>query len=934
MRLGNRVLIICVLMVALVITIGIVSAQEIPSNYLLIAQSNEISLFLDEETTHIAVQHHETNQIWYSNPPASRTDKDTLALVYYNPSDERKQMNNFKDSVEYGQFEIEMINNGVRIDYLFGPEWWEDDWLPLMVPQDRFENEILAKLPDRDADWMKSKYKLIALEELGPDETRVTMAALPNQEQQFGDYVVVSPGQTLADRDKTTLTLLLVDTVINANKDLNERAALRLEHIDQLIETPAYVIDNTIRPWDRTDIIELMQSIDYTPFEIAKDHEANKIEPPVLNVEVFELAIEYVVDGDSLMVRIPMDSVVYPVQVEPNDRYLTGVSGNFRPTNRTEVFDYFGQIGGTLVDFPLYSINILPHFGASPTGLDAGYIFIPDGSGALIDTKVATSVQYARDMYGVDHSIAYGLSDTELYIDPVNRYVRESLYMPVFGLKEDEKAFVAIIEEGHGMARIRANTASNINPYAKVSSEYVLIPFGDISLTQTDMTVELERRARGQIKSYSEALPDEDIVIRYAFLTDSDANYVGMAQRYQEYFVRKYDLEKTPPQERNLPFYLDLIGAIPVRQSIMGIPRTVLTPLTSFEQVEEIVGDLISSEIDTIEVRYTGWREGGLVPGIPNRVRLEKRLGSDDEFAKMTTYLQENDIGFYPDVDFLNIYDTKYGRIHLKRDVAQSLNRQSVWMVRDNIQLAYVLAPARLDDLIDSFMSDYKKLNISGLALGDLGKQINSDFDTNRHTSRADALIINQEAIKRLTQDEGLDLMINQANIYAAPYAKHVINVPLTSNNYNIVSRSVPFYQMVLHGYINYTGMPLNHYPDYRYAVLKSVETGAAPFFNWMYAPGTSVKETEYDVLFPNYYGDWFDLAVETYRQMNAVLSLVQGQRIVDHRLLAPNLYLTGYENGYGVIVNYNADPVAYQGVMVEGMDFKLIREGELNETF
>ena len=927
----NRIgLIVVVLVTALLAAASIASAQQIPDNYRLAAQSDEISLYVDDATTYIAVQHNHTGDVWFSNPANSRTERETIAIVYYNPSDEMKQMNNWKDSIEYGQFEIEEIENGIRVSYQFGPEWWEDDWLPLMVPQDRFENEILPKLSEKDANWLKSKFKLLALAPIGPDNEKVTMAALPLMDQHFGDYAVISPGQTLSTKDKQTLTKLLVDTVVAAHPDLTEPADLHLEHIAQLIETPAYVIDNSIRPWDRTDIQNMMKSINYTPYEIAKDHEANQIEPPKPNVEVFRVSIEYVVEGDSLVVRIPMDRIYYPVQVEPNDRYLTGVSGNFRPTNRSQVYDYFGQIGGTLVDFPLHSISILPHFGASPAGKD-GYILIPDGSGALIYTKVATGVQYARDVYGTDHTIAYGLNEHELVL-PQDRYLKERLYMPVFGLKEEDKAFFSIIEQGGGIARIKASTASNIVPNAKVSSEYILLPFGNISLTETDRTEELARRARGQIKSYAKELPEEDIVIRYSFLVNEESNYVGMAQRFQEHLVNKYDLKRQDPRT-DIPFYLDLFGAAPVRESIMGIPRDVITPLTSFNEVQEIVAGLADNNVENIQLRYLGWREGGLIPGAPNRVRLEKKLGSEDEFKELVKFLEDTGVGFYPDVDFLNLYNTKYYRLDLKRDVAQSLNRQPVWLIRDNLFTAYVTAPALVDTLINKFMTDYQKYNIGGLALGDLGTQINSDHNVDRTVSRADSMVINQNAMKRLKEERGLELMIPRANVYAVPYASHIINIPLTANNYNIVGRSIPFYQMVLHGYVSYAGTPLNHAADFDYAVLKALETGAAPYFSWMYEQGTAVKGTEFDHLFPNYYADWFDRAVETYETMNSVLKQVQGQRIVGHEMLTDNVYMTTYENGLSIIVNYNNDAVKYRGIEIDGTSFKLIREGELNEA-
>lgn len=933
MRLNRTGLVLVLVVVALITRFGLSYAQDVLAPYTLVAENEYLGLYVNNDTTEIAVKHLESNEIWFSNPPDSRTDKDTLSIIYYNPSDEMQRMNNYADSIEYGQYEIEEIENGIRITYLFGQEWWEDDWLPLMVPQDRFENDILPYVPERDQSWFAGNFMLIGLEETDDDYERISITALPNKDQQFGDYTVVSPGEDLSDKDKQTLILLLVDTVVAANpSELVERADLRLEHIDQLIETPAYVIDNTIRPWDRSDIIAIMQEINYSPDRIAEDHIANKIEPPKLNVEVFTIPMEYVLDEDSLIVRVPMDGVEYPYQVEPNDRYITGVASYFRPTNRTEVFEHFGQIGGTLVDFPLYSINVLNHFGASPTG-SQGYLFIPDGSGALVHTEIATNVQYARNMYGMDHSVQYALED-DLYFDPMDRYLREDLYMPVFGLKEDDKAIFAIIEDGHGMARIKANTSSSISPYSRVSSEYVLLPYGEINLTETDRTEELSRRATGQIKSFPVELPDEDIVIRYSFLVGPEADYAGMANRYREYLVEEYNLQKVGQVSDDIPFYVEFTGAVPVQKSIMGIPKDVITSLTSYSQVSEIVEELVSNRISNIQVKYNGWMRGGMLPGFPNKVRLEGVLGTKADFNNMASFLVDNEVGFYPNVNFLTAYYSKYGRFNLRRDIAQSLNRQPVWMVRDNIASEYVIAPARLLDIIDNFLDDYLPLNISGLALGDLGKIINSDFSADKPTSRADSLVINTEGMDKLKTDFQLDLLIDRSNIYAVPYAKHIINTPLTSNNYNIISESVPFYQMVVHGYVNYAGRPLNHYPDYNVAVLKSIETGASPYFSWMFEPGTAVKQTEFDVLFANHYGDWLERANSTYHEMNSVLSQVKDQCIINHQELDYRVYKTTYENGLAIIVNYNNEPYEYNGYVIKGESYQLIGEGDVNEAY
>lgn len=68
------------------------------------------------------------------------------------------------------------------------------------------------------------------------------------------------------------------------------------------------------------------------------------------------------------------------------------------------------------------------------------------------------------------------------------------------------------------------------------------------------------------------------------------------------------------------------------------------------------------------------------------------------------------------------------------------------------------LAPSRLNDVIDSFLADYQSLAVGGIALGDLGKQINSDFALEKPTSRADSLVLMEEAMKKLKNEENLAL--------------------------------------------------------------------------------------------------------------------------------------------------------------------------------
>ena len=52
--------------------------------------------------------------------------------------------------------------------------------------------------------------------------------------------------------------------------------------------------------------------------------------------------------------------------------------------------------------------------------------------------------------------------------------------------------------------------------------------------------------------------------------------------------------------------------------------------------------------------------------------------------------------------------------------------------------------------------------------------------------------------------------MVSGGNSYSLPYADDIINAPDTQSDFYIIDAQVPFYQMIIHGYINYTGASLN----------------------------------------------------------------------------------------------------------------------------
>ncbi|MGB3985438.1 MAG: hypothetical protein WBL69_06010, partial [Limnochordia bacterium] len=85
-------------------------------------------LYLNSETTELAVQLKAAGSVWYSNPVNRSQDphargsvadelNSQLVFDYFTPDDVRQVMNNHRDSNQFGQAEITPIANGFRVEY-------------------------------------------------------------------------------------------------------------------------------------------------------------------------------------------------------------------------------------------------------------------------------------------------------------------------------------------------------------------------------------------------------------------------------------------------------------------------------------------------------------------------------------------------------------------------------------------------------------------------------------------------------------------------------------------------------------------------------------------------------------------------------------------------------------------------------------------------
>ena len=177
-------------------------------------------------------------------------------------------------------------------------------------------------------------------------------------------------------------------------------------------------------------------------------------------------------------------------------------------------------------------------------------------------------------------------------------------------------------------------------------------------------------------------------------------------------------------------------------------------------------------------------------------------------------------------------------------------------------------------------------------------------------------------------------MSVEVGNYWTLPYVDIIMKIPTTSSKYIIEDYEIPFLQMVIHGMVEYTGEEINTVQDAQYQILKCLEYGCSLSARLMYEDDIVLQNTYYTtVLYSMNYRNWIDQIDSMYNTVNDILKDVQDQYIVAHERLTSNIYVTTYENGLTVAVNYNqeAATVAFNGTEfeIEGNGFVVLDKGD-----
>lgn len=540
--------------------------------------------------------------------------------------------------------------------------------------------------------------------------------------------------------------------------------------------------------------------------------------------------------------------------------------------------------------FYLTKVELLKNFGASKAD-EAGYLFLPDGSGSIINNnQVSVSMdKITIPFYGQDYAKNVTAS-SEIAIQNT---------LPVFGIKAGGDGLFAIVENGAAIGGVSAQiTGSNIN-------YNMAYPYFNYT--------EMDRLGiEGVSYAFYGSVPDVEYAVRYHFLNGDFADYSGMARYYQKYLEQNGIIRRQEGKGGRLPLDIEFLGCIEKTVNYFGIPVDNSYPVTTFKQSAAIMKLLKNGGISSAQVLYSGMVNGGMKFKSVKKIEVEPGLGGVAGFRELDAGLNKQGYEVFPNIDFTRIYKKGNG-IRSKEDVSKYLNRSTASI--ENMEPAtgmpsgrnqsYLINPLRYKDMAASFMKDFDKTGSRNLYLSSIGTNLSGNYSTREGVTRQTAQILTKELLKKL-EEQGYKMKFDCGNAYVLSYADSLSNVAAASSHQRIESYSIPFVGMVLKGYLPFTGCAVNQSGNREKNILEAVESGAGLNYLLMYEKQLALTDTDYTDLFSVNYQLWIENIISAYQKLNRDLGALSNERIIRHEHIKADVNCVTYENGAKVYVNYS----------------------------
>lgn len=574
------------------------------------------------------------------------------------------------------------------------------------------------------------------------------------------------------------------------------------------------------------------------------------------------LSAEIVLDGASVLIRVPYEQI-----------------------------DCYG-------DFDIVSIDMMP-FLCSGSDHAEGFLFYPDGSGAILDFK-----DYAHFKETAQTFAIYGTPDKANAIIDFFDQEASQVLMPVYGISIGGHAMLAVVEDGAETARITVSPSTKVVALNNVYANFQYRRgFEDLRVT-----------ARS-IKTYDPKPMKTNYSLRLLFMDENKASYSDMAVAYRNYLMAG-GLEAGVSDKS---VAIDLFMSTVEEGLLFDTQRTV----TTLEQAETILDELAEAGVGNVQMSLKGWSRDGY-GSTPDRLPVSSAVGSNKELTALMEKAEALGSNLSLTANFIEAHERGSG--YSRRNDVVYLSNYAI--LTDEDEQRFILSPETVKERFDVFVNKAGKLGITGLRFERMGQYISYNYNSSRYHTTAQTKDMYTEMLR--TAKEAFGYVSAQGGaVWMAPYVDMFTEVPYTDSGYQLTTKAVPFYQIVMHGLRDYTAEPGNLSSDLDREVLRWVEMGYMPYFELTWDGTEELMYTDYQSLFTAQYTAWIDEVSEIAQAYtHGDLKEIRTALMMEHTALATDVYRIRYSNGMAVYVNYTETEVQADGVTIPAKDYLVVKEG------
>jgi hypothetical protein len=592
------------------------------------------------------------------------------------------------------------------------------------------------------------------------------------------------------------------------------------------------------------------------------------------------VTIEYTIEDDELVVRVPYEKI----------------REEFR--------------------FAVSAISVLPWLGAC-TGENPGYLFYPDGSGA-VSTFEKVSERTSNPLLARFYSYTNQSVSIANLINADN-YNRYTASMPVCGIKNGDNAVFSYATKGAENSFVSVYTSGVTVPVNRMNIDLQMRNIYTVDMYS--ISTGTDTKATGGImQRVDKKLIPEDKEVRFRFLSGDKANYSGMAEVYRNYLLENGLIKKSPDTTSAKLALTLLMGT-----KKEGIVFDEYIPMTTYSQVVEILEKFKEDGIEDINVVLEGWQKN---PEKYQNWGPDGHLGGTAGLKQVSDYAAKN---LKLNVFLQNplvVATSETPGLDQEDDVAFNGLLNEIALENLDGVVTFLRNPLALTKKNDELLKKLSKYNGIGLAYSDVGKMVFPDFNVKNSFTKAENVAQILKALSE-TEADNKKIAVNGSNQYILSKSDYLYNVREDCYGLAITDYAVPFQQMVFSGLVPYASENAGNLSyDLQTQKLQWVEFGSLPYFYLTKESALNLRGSDNDLIFSSTFEDWEQVVVSTVKEFSDRLSAVSGRQIVKHEVLGDKLKRLTYDNGIMVYVNYDVKEAVYEGVKIPAKEYLVIGGG------